>query len=144
MVEVAEVSDRSPGQQLLAQVGLAGSDSKTPSELSGGMRKKLALCTNLIHQPPLLLLDEPGLGVDPLSRRELWRMLEDFRHEGATIVFATSYMDEAEMCDHVAFLDHGSITAQGTPDALRARAQGAVFQVETDNPVAVEDVLSEA
>ena len=131
-------------ERLLAMAALTPFLHRREGTLSGGMRKKLALCTNLIHQPPLLLLDEPGLGVDPLSRRELWRMLEDFRREGATIVFATSYMDEAEMCDRVAFLDRGSITAQGSPDALRARAQGAVFQVETDNPVAVENVLSEA
>lgn len=128
-------------ERLLAMAGLAPFLHRREGALSGGMRKKLALCVNLIHQPSLLLLDEPGLGVDPRSRRELWLMLKDFRDQGATIVFATSYMDEAELCDLVAFLDRGSVTAQGSPEELRARAKGAVFQVESDNPVGVETLL---
>lgn len=119
--------------RLVAMAGLAPFLHRRESQLSGGMRKKLALCTNLIHQPRLLLLDEPGLGVDPLSRRELWRMLEDFRRQGATIVFSTSYMDEAEKCDRLMFLDGGRLIALGTPDELRARAKGGVFRLRAKN-----------
>lgn len=129
-------------QQLLAMAGLAPFLHRREGALSGGMRKKLALCANLVHEPPLLLLDEPGLGVDPLSRRELWRMLEAYRRQGATIVFSTSYMDEAELCDRVAFLDAGGIVALGTPAELRARGNGAAFRVATDDPAAVEGALS--
>lgn len=116
-------------KRLLAMAGLAPFLDRREGQLSGGMRKKLALCTNLIHRPPLLLLDEPGLGVDPLSRRELWRMLQDFRREGTTIVVTTSYMDEAGLCDRLAFLDRGRLIATGTPQQLLERGQGAVFEV---------------
>ncbi|WP_436639396.1 ATP-binding cassette domain-containing protein [Microbaculum sp. FT89] len=131
-------------QRLLAMAGLAPFLNRAEGALSGGMRKKLALCTNLVHEPRLLLLDEPGLGVDPLSRRELWRMLESFRSAGATIVFATSYMDEAERCDRLAFLDAGRILAHGTPDALRSRAAGSAFQAPADGRSAVEELLIRA
>jgi len=130
-------------QRLLAMAGLAPFLHRAEGTLSGGMRKKLALCSNLVHQPPVLLLDEPGLGVDPLSRRELWRMLEDFRRTGITIVFATSYMDEAERCDRLAFLDKGRIIALGTPQELRRRASGAIFRLRSDVPAEVEQVLSD-
>ena len=129
-------------QRLLAMAKLAPFVDRIEGALSGGMRKKLALCTNLIHEPPLLLLDEPGLGVDPLSRRELWRMLEAFRRAGATIVFTTSYMDEAELCDRLAFLDRGRLVAQGTPAELRSGAAGAVFQVPAAQRAAVEVLLT--
>lgn len=114
---------------LLAMAGLMPFTERRERELSGGMRKKLALCTNLIHRPPLLLLDEPGLGVDPLSRRELWQMLDELRAQDVTVVLATSYMDEAERCDRVAFLDRGRLLALDTPAALRARAAGTTFAV---------------
>lgn len=127
---------------LLEMAGLEPFLHRREGALSGGMRKKLALCTNLIHQPPLLLLDEPGLGVDPLSRRELWRMLEDYRQAGTAVVVATSYMDEAERCDRVAFLDKGSMIAAGTPAELRARAQGAIFEVHSDQRRLVVDLLA--
>jgi len=88
------------------------------AKLSGGMQKKLALCVSLIHEPDILVLDEPTLAVDPLSRRELWRMLEGFRSASKTIVLATSYMDEAEHCDRVAFLADGRVLACDRPAAL--------------------------
>ena len=115
--------------ELLDMAGLTAFAGRRERELSGGMRKKLALCTCLIHRPPLLLLDEPGLGVDPLSRRELWRMLDGLRAQGVTLLLATSYMDEAERCDQVAFLDRGRLLALDTPAALRARAAGTVFEI---------------
>lgn len=128
-------------ERLLAMANLGSFADRRADALSGGMRKKLALCTNLVHRPPLLLLDEPGLGVDPLSRRELWRMLEEFRREGTTVVLSTSYMDEAERCDRVAFLDGGRIVALGRPAELRKEAAGAVFRVVFGAPAAVETVL---
>lgn len=127
--------------RLLAMAGLQPFVHRREAQLSGGMRKKLALCTNLIHEPPLLLLDEPGLGVDPLSRRELWRMLEEFRCRGTTIVFSTSYMDEAERCDRVAFLDAGRVIAQASPADLRAKGQGLVYRVVSRDPAEVEGLL---
>lgn len=138
-VSAAELVDRR--QRLLSMAGLSRFPHRREGALSGGMRKKLALCTNLIHHPPLLLLDEPGLGVDPLSRRELWRMLEAFRRQGITIVFSTSYMDEAERGDRVALLDRGRILAMGTPQDLRSRAAGAAFRMPLDRRAEAEPIL---
>src|SRR5215471_5018566 len=116
-------------RRLLAMAGLVSFGSRRADQLSGGMRKKLALCANLIHEPPLLLLDEPSLGVDPLSRRELWEILRDFRRGGATIVVATSYMDEAASCDRLAFLDHGRLLAEGTQAELETRSGNLVYEI---------------
>lgn len=115
-------------ERLLAMAGLAPFTARLAGQLSGGMRKKLSLCTNLIHEPALLILDEPGLGVDPLSRRELWTMLADYRAGGMAIVVATSYMDEAERCDRVLLLRDGRLLALDSPSAVRSRAQGRVFE----------------
>lgn len=125
-------------QQLLAMAGLERFTDRPERQLSGGMRKKLALCTNLIHEPPLLLLDEPSLGVDPLSRRELWAMLRSFRKKGTTIVLATSYMDEARFCDRLAFLESGKLLALGTPAELEDGMAGCVFEIATNRPSEVE------
>ena len=116
----------------MAQLGPFG--GRPAGKLSGGMRKKLSLCTNLVHEPGLLILDEPGLGVDPLSRRELWQILETFRSRGITIVAATSYMDEAARCDRVVLLNEGSALAVDRPDALRRAAAGRVFEIESERP----------
>jgi ABC-2 type transport system ATP-binding protein len=130
-------------RRLLAMAGLEEFADRRAGKLSGGMRKKLSLCTNLIHQPPLLLLDEPSLGVDPASRRELWEMLRAFRGEGKTVVFTTTYMDEADNCDRLAFLDQGRILTVGTPADLRGRQTGPVFEVETTDPARIQAVLQD-
>jgi ABC-2 type transport system ATP-binding protein len=102
--------------------------------LSGGMQKKLALCASLIHEPDLLVLDEPTLGVDPLSRRELWRMLEAFRSASKTVVLATSYMDEAERCDRVAFVAGGRVLACDRPGAFGADLEAAFKRLQPRPP----------
>ena len=132
---------RSRGERLFKMAGLERFTDRRAGLLSGGMKKKLALCTNLIHEPPVLLLDEPSLGVDPLSRRELWALLEDFRRRGAAILVATSYMDEAERCDRVLFLDGGRKLALGTPSELKARVAGTVFEIATAEPDVLERSL---
>jgi len=99
-------------------------------KLSGGMQKKLALCVSLIHEPDILVLDEPTLAVDPLSRRELWRMLESFRSAGKTVVLATSYMDEAERCDRVAFVAGGRLLACDRPGAFGADLEAAFKRLQ--------------
>lgn len=124
--------------KLLAMAGLERFEDRREGALSGGMRKKLALCANLIHEPPLLILDEPSLGVDPLSRRELWRILDSAKAAGRSIVFATSYMDEADASDRVLLLRSGRPLAMGTPAELRASARGRVYQVIAPNPAVVE------
>ncbi len=128
--------------KLLAMAGLERFQTRREGALSGGMRKKLALCANLIHEPPLLILDEPSLGVDPLSRRELWRILDAARGEGRSILFATSYMDEADASDRVLLLRDGRPLAMGAPAELRKMARGRVYSVRTADPAAAEAVLA--
>ena len=129
-------------QALLAMAGLERFQTRREGALSGGMRKKLALCANLIHEPPLLILDEPSLGVDPLSRRELWDMLETSRKAGRSVVFATSYMDEADASDRVLLLRDGKPLAMGSPSELRELARGRVYSLITRNPAALERRLA--
>ena len=117
--------------RLLDMAGLARFAGRHAGQLSGGMRKKLSLCTNLIHEPPLLLLDELSLGVDPVSRRELWRMLRTFRDRGVTVVLTTPYMDEAEQCDRLAFLHEGRLLALDSPGGLRGRVRESVYELRT-------------
>lgn len=129
-------------RRLLRMAGLEPFTDRRADRLSGGMKKKLALCTNLVHEPRVLLLDEPSLGVDPLSRRELWDLLEDFRRKGAAIVLTTSYMDEAERCDRLVFLHEGRVLARGSPRELKALAQGRVFEAPVADPAQVERGLA--
>lgn len=129
-------------ERLLKMAGLERFTGRRADQLSGGMRKKLALATNLIHEPPILLLDEPSLGVDPLSRRELWTLLEAFRGQGAAIVLATSYMDEADRCDRLMFLHQGRELVLGSPRELKEMAAGTVFEVDTTDPASVEQRLA--
>lgn len=130
--------------QLLKMAGLERFETRREGALSGGMRKKLALCANLIHEPPLLILDEPSLGVDPLSRRELWRMLEGAKAVGRSIIFATSYMDEADSSDRVLLLRDGRPLAIGSPAELRTSARQRVYRVTTANPGALESQLTDS
>jgi ABC-2 type transport system ATP-binding protein len=94
--------------------------------LSGGMKQKLSLCACLVHQPRILLLDEPTIGVDPISRRDLWLILYDLMQEGSTILLSTPYMDEAERCGRVGFLLDGRLIACGPPATLK-RELGTVI-----------------
>ncbi|MBC7961705.1 MAG: ABC transporter ATP-binding protein [Steroidobacteraceae bacterium] len=105
-------------ERLLAFSGLAPFSGRQAGRLSGGMKQKLGLCCALIHKPGLLLLDEPTNGVDPVSRRDFWRILTDLQGEGVTIVVATAYLDEAARCDRVGLLHQGRLIACGTPAEL--------------------------
>jgi ABC-2 type transport system ATP-binding protein len=128
--------------KLLRFSGLTPFLTRATKALSGGMQKKLALCCSLVHEPELLVLDEPTLGVDPLSRRELWRMLAEYHAGGKTIVVATSFMDEAARADRVAMLSAGRILACAPPaefgddleEAFKARLQSAPAAEDTALP----------
>ena len=139
-VDAAAFDERQ--RRLLAMAGLERFVDRRAERLSGGMKKKLALCANLIHQPRVLLLDEPSLGVDPVSRRELWNLLEGYRREGAAIVMATSYMDEADRCDRLLFLHECRVLTLGTPAELKARVRDSVFEIESPDPASIERALT--
>ena len=93
------------------------------------MKQKLALACTLIHTPDLLVLDEPTTGVDPVSRRDFWKILVRLQRGGLTILLTTPYLDEAERCQRVALLDHGHLLALDTPDALRGLSRGTILEV---------------
>jgi ABC-2 type transport system ATP-binding protein len=97
--------------------------------LSGGMKQKLALACTLIHTPDLLVLDEPTTGVDPVSRRDFWRILARLQRQGLTLLLTTPYLDEAERCQRVALMDRSRILSLSTPDELRAQARGRVLEL---------------
>ncbi|HCD35488.1 MAG TPA: ABC transporter ATP-binding protein [Chlorobium sp.] len=101
-------------------------------QLSGGMKQKLALCCALIHRPDLLLLDEPTTGVDAVSRREFWQMLGRLKEQGITILVSTPYMDEASLCDRVAFLQDGTILAVDTPVGITGLFTAPLFAVRAN------------
>jgi ABC-2 type transport system ATP-binding protein len=115
--------------RLLTLTGLLPFRDRLASKLSGGMKQKLALACTLVHEPALLILDEPTTGVDPVSRREFWKLLNEFRANGLTAVLATPYLDEAERCGRVALLRDGKVLALDTPDALRRMDHTVMLEV---------------
>jgi ABC-2 type transport system ATP-binding protein len=114
--------------ELLDLVRLTPFRGRLADRLSGGMKQKLALACTLVHTPELLVLDEPTTGVDPVSRRDFWRLLASLRRQGLTILLTTPYLDEAERCSRVALMDRGRLLVTAPPDALRASA-GAALEV---------------
>lgn len=114
---------------LLRFTDLAAFTERRVGKLSGGMKQKLGLACALIDEPRLLLLDEPSVGVDPISRRELWRMVRELSEGGMGVVWATSYLDEAEQCDHVLLLNQGEVLHSGPPQNLLQRVEGRVWQL---------------
>ena len=115
--------------ELLTFTDLTRFTRRLAGKLSGGMKQKLGLACALLRKPRLLLLDEPGVGVDPISRRELWKMVEDLTTEGIGVVWSTAYLDEAEDCDHVLLLNKGHLLFSGPPSELTSRVQGRVFKI---------------
>jgi ABC-2 type transport system ATP-binding protein len=108
------------------------------------MKQKLSLSCALVHQPRILLLDEPTFGVDPISRRDLWFILHEMVHQGVTVLVSTAYMDEAERCDHVALLDHGRVIALDTPVALQSSLEGEMIGLRVDDSRKALEVLTHA
>jgi ABC-2 type transport system ATP-binding protein len=115
--------------RLLELTQLAPFRSRLAERLSGGMRQKLALACTLVHEPDVIVLDEPTTGVDPVSRREFWKLLSEFLSQGITILMATPYLDEAERCTRVALLHEGRLLALDRPAALRDTLQGSMYEV---------------
>ncbi|MDQ7819946.1 MAG: ABC transporter ATP-binding protein [Armatimonadota bacterium] len=115
--------------RLLAAGRLQAAADRLAGHLSGGMRQKLALAATVMHEPEVLVLDEPTTGVDPVSRREFWEILYDLNRQGKTILVATPYMDEAERCARVALMHQGRLLAVEAPRTLRARMPGVILEV---------------
>ncbi len=116
-------------ERLLAFTDLKRFTGRLAGALSGGMKQKLGLACALLSRPKLLLLDEPSVGVDPISRRELWKMVQELVGQGMAVLWSTAYLDEAEQCDHVLLLNEGKLLHNGSPRELTGRVEGRVFQV---------------
>jgi ABC-2 type transport system ATP-binding protein len=127
--------------RLLEMTQLTPFRTRRADRLSGGMKQKLALACTLVHEPRILLLDEPTTGVDPVSRREFWKLLSEFLARGLTIVMSTPYLDEAERCGRVALLHDGRLLAVDRPGSLQSQLSGQLLEVAVDGPRPPVDVL---
>jgi ABC-2 type transport system ATP-binding protein len=114
---------------LLEMVRMTPFRDRLAERLSGGMKQKLALVCTLVHTPELLVLDEPTTGVDPVSRRDFWKLLARLQREGLTLLLTTPYLDEAERCTRVALVDHGRLLTVEAPDVLRAGERGVMVEI---------------
>ena len=121
-------------ERLLAFSRLSKFQNRRADALSGGMKQKLALACTLVHEPDVIILDEPTTGVDPVSRREFWKLLSQFLDQGITILMSTPYLDEAERCHRIALLHEGEVLALDQPGRLRGSLPGEWFEVVVDNP----------
>jgi ABC-2 type transport system ATP-binding protein len=130
-------------ERMLVFTDLAGFTERLAGKLSGGMKQKLGLACSLLGAPKVLLLDEPGVGVDPISRRDLWSMVRELARGGMTILWSTAYLDEAELCDDVRLMNEGRILAAGTPAELMGAMQGRTLHL-TNLAAHRRDVLQRA
>ncbi len=120
-------------KRLLEFSGLTEFEKRQAQFLSGGMKQKLALAATLISEPDMLFLDEPTTGVDPVSRREFWKIISGLHRGGITVFVATPYMDEADRCDEIAFMTQGKIILRDTPAGMKQRVPGRVIEVAVDD-----------
>ena len=133
--EIHGLSDyRDRRDRLLDMTQLTSFRKRLADQLSGGMKQKLALACTLVHEPRVILLDEPTTGVDPVSRREFWKLLSQFLAQGITIVMSTPYLDEAERCTRIVLLHEGQVLALDEPGALRSSLPGTLLEVLVATP----------
>ncbi len=142
LYSVPPIEARPRAVELLGRVGMAPFRARLAGALSGGMKQKLALVAALLTRPRLLLLDEPTTGVDPVSRREFWLVLNELHHEGLTIVVSTPYMDEAEYATRLGFLDEGRLLAVGTREEVLAAYPRPLLEVLSSDRAGVRARLA--
>jgi len=142
LFEIDPTSRDERAARLLEASGMTPFRKRRAGQLSGGMKQKLGLTCSLIHTPKVLLLDEPTAGVDPVSRRDFWRILYGLREEGVTIALATSYLDEAERCTRLGLLHAGRLLHCDTPNALKALMPGELITVTSARARAARDALA--
>jgi len=141
--EVPDALREERAGRLLAASGMSAFRRRRAGQLSGGMKQKLGLTCALVHTPQILLLDEPTTGVDPVSRRDFWRILYGLREDGVTILISTAYLDEAERCNRLALLHRGRVLYCDAPAALKTRMPGAVVAISSGAGRAVRAAIAE-
>jgi ABC-2 type transport system ATP-binding protein len=131
--------------EIIHMAGLEGREHTLTSNLSGGWKQRLALGCAIVHRPQVVFLDEPTAGVDPISRRDFWRLIYDMVKEGATVLVTTHYMDEAELCQRIGFISQGRLVALDTPDRLKqTKMRGQVLEIAVSNSDAAMRILKTA
>jgi ABC-2 type transport system ATP-binding protein len=133
LYQVTKASRTERIERLLQFANLKPFGKRKAQDLSGGMKQKLGLICALIHTPLILFLDEPTTGVDPLSRRDFWVILYDLLKEGVTILFTTSYLDEAERCNRIGMIFEGDLLIADTPSSIKAQMKGTILELRTEN-----------
>jgi len=132
-------------EEILHMAGLEGREDTLTANLSGGWKQRLALGCAIVHNPQVVFLDEPTAGVDPLSRREFWGLIYAMAKKGTTVLVTTHYMDEAELCQRVGFINQGCLVAVGTPEELKQnRMRGQVLEIGTPDPDRAIRLLKDA
>jgi ABC-2 type transport system ATP-binding protein len=138
---VPSAARRARVEAVLERTGLGRRRRQLSGTLSGGWKQRVALACATIHEPPLLFLDEPTAGVDPVSRREFWEQIHQLSSEGTTVLVTTHYMDEAERCHRLAFIFRGSVLDVGSPDEVVARRNLRVAEIVLSDARAAAEVL---
>ncbi len=133
LFDVTKQEQRERMERLLLFAGLTEFKDRRAANLSGGMQKKLALACTLIHEPEILLLDEPTTGVDPVSRREFWNILTELHLQGTTIIVSTPYMDEADRCSRVGLMYAGKLVECDTPLNIRNKVEGEMIELQAED-----------
>lgn len=127
--------------ELIEMAGLRGHEKERADNLSGAWRQRLALACAIVHRPPMLFLDEPTAGVDPISRREFWEMIYTLAGQGVSVLATTHYMDEAEFCNMIGMMYGGQLIAVNDPDSLKTGMEGILLEVECDKPALALDTV---
>jgi ABC-2 type transport system ATP-binding protein len=138
---VPRAQRRARVETVLEQSGLAQRKKQIAGTLSGGWKQRVALASATIHEPPLLFLDEPTAGVDPVSRREFWEQIHRLASEGTTVLLTTHYMDEAERCHRLAFIFRGQVLDLGTPEEIVERRALSALELATNEPREAAELL---
>jgi len=130
---------------VLSIANLEGKEKLLTGSLPGGIKQRLALGTAVIHQPEIVFLDEPTSGVDPISRRNFWELINSLSDEGVTVLVTTHYLEEAEFCNNIIMIDQGKIIAEGNSKELKSQhIKNKMYEVESDNPVEIMEQLKSA
>lgn len=126
---------------VLATCGLVGQETMLTGQLPGGWKQRVAFGASVLHEPDILFLDEPTSGVDPVARRQFWKLINDFARNGTAILVTTHYLEEAEQCNRMSFMVAGEIAAEGSPSELKAAQPGQLFEVVVDRPQFASNLL---